>query len=47
MRARKMLPIEIPEGTVITATNGSSLSFRCPIQLTGDNVTFRDIRTKK
>lgn len=39
----KMLPAIIPAGTVITATEGSSLDFRCPIQLGGDGVIFKDI----
>ena len=39
----KMLPVEIPGDTVITATANGSLDCRCPIQLSGDNVIFRDI----
>ena len=40
----KMLPVEIPAGTVIQGNSGASLSCRCPIQLTGDDVVIRDIK---
>ncbi len=39
----KMLPVIIPADTVIIGTTGSSISSRSPIQLEGDNVTFKDI----
>lgn len=41
-----MRPLEIPAGTTITATEGSTLCLRCPLQLAGDNVTFRDMELK-
>ncbi len=39
----RMLPVTIPGGTTIQGTAGSILNCRCPLQLAGDNVTFRDI----
>ncbi len=39
----RMLPVTIPGGTTIQGTAGSTLNCRCPLQLAGDNVTFRDI----
>ena len=39
----KMLPVMIPEGTVIKGTEGSSIDSRAPIQLAGDDVCFQDI----
>ena len=39
----KMYPVEIPGGTTIQGTVDSSLNCRCPIQLTGNNVTFKDL----
>ncbi len=41
---KRTLPVEIPGDTVITATAGSSLNCRGPIQLVGDNVCFRNIQ---
>lgn len=39
----RMLPVTIPGGTTIQGTAGSTLNCRCPLQLAGDNVTFRNI----
>ena len=39
----RMLPVVIPAGTTIEGTPGSTLNCRCPIQLGGDNVTFKNI----
>ena len=41
-----MRPLEIPAGTTITATEGSTLYLRCPIQLAGEDVVFRDMDMK-
>lgn len=42
----RMRPVEIPGDTVITGTAGSTLLCRGPIQIAGDNVSFRDIGLK-
>ena len=39
----KTEPVIIPANTVITGNEGSELFFRCPIQLGGDNVMFKDV----
>lgn len=39
----RMLPVTIPAGTTIEGTLGSTLNCRCPIQLEGDGVTFKNI----
>lgn len=39
----KMLPVMIPANTTVQGTEGSSLNFRCPLQLEGDNVIFQNI----
>lgn len=39
----RMLPVTIPAGTTIEGTIGSTLNCRCPIQLEGDDVTFKNI----
>ena len=39
----KMYPVEIPGGTTIQGRTGTALNCRCPIQLTGDNVTIKDL----
>ena len=40
---KRMLPVKIPAGTVVQGPKGSGLIFRCPIQLEGDGVCFKDI----
>lgn len=39
----RMLPVFIPAGTTIEGTSGGILNCRCPIQLEGDGVTFKNI----
>ena len=39
----RMKPVMIPEDTVITGTEGSSVNSRSPIQLAGDHVTIQDV----
>ncbi len=39
----RMKPVFIPEGTIIEGTSGSIINCRCPIQLEGDGVTFKNI----
>lgn len=39
----KMYPFEIPGGTTIQGSTGAAIYFRCPLQLTGDDVVFKDI----
>ncbi len=39
----RMKPVFIPEGTIIEGTSGSTINCRCPIQLGGDGVTFKNI----
>jgi len=39
----KMNPLYISGGTTITGQAGVCLTFRCPIQITGANVVFKDI----
>ncbi|MBO5524366.1 MAG: fibronectin type III domain-containing protein [Roseburia sp.] len=41
--AGKMIPVGIPENTVIEGTSGSALLFRSPLQIEGDNVCIRNI----
>lgn len=40
----RMQPVTIPAGTLIKGTVNGCLNARCPIQLGGDNVCFRDIK---
>lgn len=40
----RMLPIKIPQGTVIQGDGSGGLSSRCPIQLEGDGVCFKNIK---
>ncbi len=42
----RMLPIKIPGGTVIQATERGLMVVRCPIQLEGDGVCFKDIELR-
>ncbi len=39
----RMKPVFIPKGTIIEGTSGSIINCRCPIQLEGDGVTFKNI----
>ncbi|HCT91385.1 MAG TPA: hypothetical protein DF613_08425 [Lachnospiraceae bacterium] len=39
----QMRPVLIPSGTVIRGTSKGCIDFRCPLQLEGDGVIFRDI----
>lgn len=39
-----MMPVEIPDGTVITGNNIQSITFSGPIQIMGDGVVIRDIQ---
>ena len=40
----QMMPVEIPDGTVITGNNTGSITFSGPIQIMGDGVVIRDIQ---
>lgn len=40
----RMIPIKIPQGTVIQGDGSGGLSSRCPIQLEGDGVCFKNIK---
>lgn len=40
----RMQPVTIPAGTLIKGTVNGHLNARCPIQLGGDNVRFKDIK---
>lgn len=40
----RMQPVIIPAGTLIQGTGSGDLNARCPIQLGGDNVCFKDIK---
>lgn len=39
----RMRPVLIPSDTVIQGTSNGCIKFRCPLQLEGDGVIFRDI----
>ena len=39
----KMYPVEIPAGVTIEGGSNATLDCRCPIQLTGDNVTIKNL----
>lgn len=40
----RMIPVHIPAGTVIQGTGSGCLNFRCPVQLDGDGVCFKNIK---
>lgn len=40
----RMIPINIPAGTEIRGSGNAYLNFRCPVQLQGDSVCFKDIK---
>lgn len=40
----RMLPVKIPAGTVIQGGAGACLNARCPVQLEGDGVQFKNIQ---
>lgn len=39
----KMYPLEIPGDTIIQGAEDARLNCRCPVQITGDNVTMKNI----
>ena len=38
-----MKPVEVSGGTTIEGEVGASIAFRCPLQITGDDVVFRNL----
>ena len=38
-----MKPVEVPGGTTIEGEAGASISFRCPLQIMGDDVVLRNL----